>query len=152
MCCYCDNVLLCASMWQSVAICDNVLLCVTICFYVRECAACECVSMFDNMLWIAAMGDDLLLLWLCAAMWQCVAICVYASLCVAIVTMCYYALLCDNQFLFVTVCCYVWQSVSMCENVLHVTVFPRVIMRCDLLLCVTMCCCCDYELLCAAMW
>ena len=43
------------------ATCD-LLLRVTICFYVRECVACDWVSMCDNVLRIAAMRDDLLLL------------------------------------------------------------------------------------------
>jgi hypothetical protein len=73
-------------------------------------------------------------------------------LCVAIVIMCYYVRLCDDVLLFVTMCCYGWLSVSMCENVMHVTVFPCVIMCCDLLLCVTICCYCDYVLLCATIW
>ena len=72
-------------------------------------------------------------------------------LCVSVVTMCYYALLCDNLLLFVTMCCCACQCVSMWENVLHVTVFLCVIMCCDLLLCVTMCRYWDYVLLCAAM-
>ena len=42
--------------------CDYVLLCVTICFYVREFVACECVSTCDDVLCIAAICDDLLLL------------------------------------------------------------------------------------------
>ena len=58
-------------------------------------------------------------------------------LCAAIVTMCYYALLCDNLLLYVTMCCYARLSVSMCENVWYVTVFLCGIMCCDLLLCVT---------------
>ena len=33
-----------------IAICDYVLLCVTICFYIRECVACDCVSVCDNVL------------------------------------------------------------------------------------------------------
>ena len=49
MCCYCDYVLLCATMWQSVATCDYVLLCVaivTMCYYELLC---------DNLLLFVTM-------------------------------------------------------------------------------------------------
>jgi hypothetical protein len=130
MCCYWDYVLLCAAMWQSVAICENVLLCVTTRFNVRECVACDCVSLCDNVLWFAdnvlwfsRTCDDVLLLGLCVTMRCYMTICCYLWQCVAI---------------------YAWLSVSMSENVLHVTVFLCVITCCDLLQCVTMCCYCDY--------
>jgi hypothetical protein len=66
--------------------------------------------------------------------------------------MCYYAPLCDNQFLFVTMFCEVWLSASMSESELHMTVFLFVITCSDLLLCLTICCYCDCVLLCAAIW
>jgi hypothetical protein len=176
MCCYCDYVLQCAAMWQSVAICDDVLLCVAV-DYVLLCAAmwrcvaivtmcyyawlyvstCENVLHVTVFLCMITCCDFLLYVTicsycdyvlLCVAMWQSVAICNYVLLCVAIVTMCYYALLCDNLLLFVTMFCYVWLSVSMCENVLHVSVFLCLIICCELLLWVTICCYCDYALLC----
>jgi hypothetical protein len=108
ICCYWDYVLLCAAMWQSVPICDNLLLSVTICFYVREWVGYDCVSMCDNVLWFAAMFDDVLLLWLCVTMRCYTTICCYFWLSGTVCCHCDCVLLCAAM----------WQSVAICDNVL----------------------------------
>jgi hypothetical protein len=132
ICCYCDYALLCDNLLLFVITCYCILLlwlCVTMCCYVTICcylwqcfAMCDylflctrmcCmwhVSMFDNVLWIAGMGDDLLLLWLSAAMWQSVAICDYVLLYFAIVT------ICVTMRCYVTISSYLWLCLAMCDN------------------------------------